>query len=247
MITTAIVEDEPLVRQKIRMLLSQHEDFQVIAECADGKTAIETITSARPNVVFLDIKLPVLNGFDVLANLDKPIPLVVVITAYDDFAVRAFEQKAIDYLLKPVTQSRFIDTLERIRARINQLNAKDSTSAVHEFLSSPLLSRIAVHDGKYTRLLETSSIEFIESDGNYVNVFIENSRYKLRHTLKALETKLDPTDFHRISRSTIVNLCKVVKFERFDYGEYTLHLENGMSIVTSKGYSSKLRLILSNR
>lgn len=247
MITTVIVEDEPLVRQKVRWLLDQHEDFQIVAECGDGKTAIDTIKSVGPDVVFLDIKLPVLNGFDVLANLGGHMPLVVVLTAYDDFAVQAFEQQAIDYLLKPIVQSRFVDTLDRLRQRLSQNEVYDASSVVSGLLSNSALSRIAVHDGKYMRLLETTQIELIESDGNYVNVFVGKVKYRLRHTLKSLATKLDPENFLRINRSALVNLTKVVKFERFEGGEYTLHMESGASIVSSRNYSSKLRMILSNQ
>ena len=247
MITTVIVEDEPLVRQKVRWLLDQHEDFQIVAECGDGKAAIDTIKSVGPDVVFLDIKLPVLNGFDVLANLGEHMPLVVVLTAYDDFAVQAFEQQAIDYLLKPIAQSRFVDTLDRLRQRLCQNEVYDASSVVSGLLSNSTLSRIAVHDGQYMRLLETTQIELIESDGNYVNVFVGNVKYRLRHTLKSLATKLDPENFLRINRSALVNLTKVVKFERFEGGEYTLHMESGASIVSSRNYSSKLRMILSNQ
>lgn len=247
MINAVIVDDEPLVRERIKTLLSRFADFQLVAECADGKVAIEEIQGLRPDVAFLDINVPLFNGFDIVANLQSPMPLIVFITAYDDFAIKAFEESAVDYLLKPIEPARFETTIERLRSRLSQASSNPVESLTDELTDASRLSRIAVRDGKFTRLLEVSDIAVFEADGNYVKVFSGTKVYRIRHALKSLESRLDSSMFLRIHRSAIANLSKVAKFEPFPNAEYILHFENGMKLTTSRGHARELRKILTNQ
>ncbi len=239
---TLIVDDEPLARERIRSLLEQEQDVQVIAECANGNEALEAIKEHSPDLVFLDVQMPGMGGFEVLRALGQAehMPLVIFVTAYDQHALKAFEVHALDYLLKPFKQARFKQTVQRARQVLadaqaaaltrNLLAAFGQGKAEREFLA-----RIPVKDGERTVLVRTKLIEYIESAGNYVVLHVGKENHILRETLTALEQTLDPKQFLRISRSTLVNLDQIKELQPLFKGEHAVVLQNGKQLTMTRG------------
>ncbi len=241
-----IIDDESLARDRLRQLLRAHPEIEIAGECADGRAAVELIRQANPDVVFLDVQMPELDGFGVLEAIgDKPMPLIVFVTAHDKFALRAFEVHAVDYLLKPFDRERFEAAL---RHALEQL--KNRADAAHSERQAALLAdlkarakapeRVAVKSGGNIVWVALDEIDWIESADNYVELHVGPKSHLLRETLNALENRLPPEKFVRISRSAMVNPQRIKELHRMLYGGYEVLLQNGSRLTLSRRYRDKL-------
>lgn len=240
-IRTVIVDDEPLARERIRSLLAEEPDVEVAAECGTGMQALAVIKKESPDLVFLDIQMPGMNGFEVLQALGKgKMPLIIFVTAYDQHALKAFEVHALDYLLKPFKQARFRETVAHAREMLAGRTAADQTSKLLSLLGQTQpaperLARIAVKTGERVVFVKTDQIDYIESAGNYVVVHAGKENHVVRETLAALEEKLDPKQFLRISRSTLVNMNQIKELQPLFRGEHAVLLQNGKQLTMTRG------------
>jgi two-component system LytT family response regulator len=232
-----IVDDEPLARERVRTFLAEEADIEIVAECGDGADAVNQIEKLRPDVLFLDVQMPRLNGFEVLAALDADaMPAVVFTTAHDDHAIRAFEVSAVDYLLKPFKQPRFCKALERARAQVR--SATGGSKAVPQL--SKLLSqwregagdgpRVLVKSPDRILFLKPAEIDHIEACGNYVVLHVGKDKHIVRETMTAMETRLEPSGFMRINRSVILNLSRIKELQPVAAGEYVVILRSGVRL-----------------
>jgi len=245
-IRVLIVDDEALARERLRKLLEKEAEIELIGECSNGLEAVQTITEERPDLVFLDVQMPELDGFGILSRLPpENRPAVVFVTAHDKFALRAFEIHALDYLLKPFDRERFEVTLRRAVAQI-----KGRTGALNQQLAAFLADlkpeakpseRLAVKAGGRVLLLKLEEIDWIEAADNYVEVHVGNESYLLRETLTHLEARLPASLFLRISRSTIVNVERIKELQPMFHGEYVVVLRSGAKLTLSRGYRDKLQ------
>jgi two-component system LytT family response regulator len=240
-IQTLIVDDEPLARERIRTLLAEEPDVQILAECGNGEDALAAIRRDSPDLVFLDVQMPGLGGFEVLSALPKDrMPLVIFVTAFDQHALKAFEVHALDYLLKPFKQARFKATLQRAREALANQQAGQASKNLLALLNDPRsvrehLGRIPVRTGERVVFVKTAQIEYIESAGNYVVLHSGKENHVVRETLTALEEKLDPRQFIRISRSTLVNLEQIKELQPLFKGEHAVLLHNGKQLTMTRG------------
>ncbi len=247
-IRVVIVDDEPLARERLRDWLGAEPELEVIGECGDGRAAVELIRREKPDLVFLDVQMPELDGFGVLQELaGGPLPTVVFVTAFDQFAVKAFEVHAADYLLKPYDRDRFRTALGRALERARQRQA----GGVQEQLAALLadlrpgerekpLDRLAIKGEGRVTLVKTDDIDWIEASDNYVIIHVGNDRHMLRETMTALEGRLAPRKFIRISRSVIVNADRIKELQPMFHGEYVVVLRNGAKLTLSRNYRDKL-------
>jgi two-component system LytT family response regulator len=249
-IRTLIVDDEPLARERLRSLLAAEPDIEVLGECADGREAVAAIDRDAPDLVFLDIQMPELDGFEVLAAIEpaKP-PVVVFVTAYSQHALRAFEVHALDYLLKPFDRERFQTTLARVRAQCQRSQGGELTQKLSALLAdlrpeTKPADRLVVKAAGRVLFLKTPDIDWIEAADNYVNLHVGKESHLLRETMASIETRLDPTQFLRISRSTIVNVERIKELQPMFHGDYSVILRNGARLSLSRGYRDKLQQLL---
>jgi two-component system LytT family response regulator len=226
-----VVDDEPLARARLRRLLAQHPEVDVLADCGSGEESIATLQALRPDVAFLDIRMPDMDGFDVLDALgpQRP-PQVVFVTAYSEHAVRAFEARALDYLLKPVSAERLNQALERLRP---------AGAAVETFPE-----RIPVPVGGRIHLVETAQIDHVDAHANYVELHMGARSLVLRETMTRLESRLDPRHFLRVHRSRLVRLDGIVEAQAHASGRFLLRLKCGARIVTGRSYAARVRSAL---
>jgi two-component system LytT family response regulator len=252
-ITAVVVDDEPLAREALKELLSACPDVRVIAECADGVEAIDTVRSLRPDCLFLDIQMPEIDGFDVLEQLGERVPAAVVfVTAYDEFALRAFEVHALDYLLKPVEPAR----LERAVGRVRQALEAAAPFAVDPRIAG-LLSSIAASSGYQERFLvrtgsrlvvvRAADIEWIEAQRDYMRLHCREKRHMVRGTLQEVVLRLDPSRFQRAHRSAIVNLECLVEVHPLESGDHALILRSGARVPLSRTYRDAFMEALRSR
>jgi two-component system, LytTR family, response regulator len=245
-IRAVIVDDEPLARERIRALVSAHADVEVAGECGDGLAAVAALDDLRPDAVFLDVQMPGLDGFDVLAAAEH-LPAVVFVTAYDEHALRAFDAHAVDYLLKPIDERRFDIALARLRERLGAgRHPPDEVRALAADLARyrGWSTRLAVRAGGRIELVPVADIHWIEAAGNYVCLHLGKAEHILRETLKSLEARLDPGSFARIHRSAIVNLDRIAHLEPIEHGEYLVTLRDGTSLYATRSFSRRLRDLL---
>jgi two-component system, LytTR family, response regulator len=252
-IRTFIVDDEPLARERLRSLLEAEPEIEVVAECSDGAEALALANKERPDLIFLDVQMPELDGFGVIAGLEiEPLPAVIFVTAYDRFALKAFEVHALDYLLKPFDRERFQKALERARQLVQQRQTGDLSRRLSSLLtdlkaekSEPkFLDRLAVKTEGRVLFFKIDDIDWIEAADNYVSVHIGNEEHLHRETMAALEGKLPPTRFLRISRSTIVNIERIKEMQPMFHGDYVVILKNGARLNLSRNYRDKLNHLL---
>jgi two-component system, LytTR family, response regulator len=248
--TSLIVDDEPFARAGLRKLLERQPDAITILEARNGHEAISLIQQERPDVVFLDVQMPGMNGFDVVKHVGAAaMPEVVFVTAHDQFAIQAFEINALDYLLKPVSEERFAEALERTRSRRQQpVNDDERIVSLLQTLAAPrkTLTRIAVRAAGKTRFVDLGDVLWIQAAENYVQLHTATTRHLVHTTLQSLLGRLDPDVFVRIHRSAAVNVLHVVQIETGDQGDYVLTLDNGFSIHSSRTYSEIIRNWVSN-
>jgi two-component system LytT family response regulator len=242
-----IADDEPLGRQRLRALLEGEADLEVVGECTDGPSAVAALRQLRPDLLFLDVRMPELDGFGVLEAMgDERPPGVIFVTAYDKYALRAFEVHALDYLLKPFDRERFQKTLERARAQLALAQAPE----VHEHLRALLedarpgkkyLDRVVIKSTTRVFFLRTEEIDWIEAAGNYLKLHVGPEAHLLRETMNSLEARLDPEKFLRIHRSTIVNIERIQELQPWFHGDYVVLLRDGTKLTLSRGYRQKLQ------
>ena len=224
-----IVDDEPLGRERLEMLLADEPDIEIVGQCGDGPSAVSAVRKLKPDLLFLDIQMPGMDGFEVLRALGaKKLPAVVFVTAYDDYAVRAFEARALDYLLKPASRERLRKTLERVRAQAGAATASGD-AAVRDLLAAQP-RRIAVRAGKRTLYVPLDEIDWIEGAGNYVILHAGTENHIIRETLGAGEEFLPETQFQRVSRSAIVNLRRIREIQTVAPGDHVAILHTGQRV-----------------
>ncbi len=252
-IRVLIVDDEPLARERTLGLLQSQTEFECIGECADGKSAVETVRRDKPDLVLLDVQMPELVGFGVLAQLEgERLPAVIFVTAYDRFALKAFEVHAVDYLLKPFDKARFVTALNRAAAHLKRQEAGDLSQRLSALLADVApatarpkhLERIAVKSSGRVTFVKVGDIDWIESSDNYVNLHTGTENHLHRETLSALESQLPTEKFMRISRSTIVNLDRIKELQPMFHGEYAVILRNGAKLTLSRSYRDRLDQLL---
>ena len=247
---TLIVDDEPLARERLRKLLEAEADVEIIGECGDGREAAAAILRDQPDLVFLDIQMPELDGFGVVETIRTArTPEIVFVTAFNQHALRAFEVHALDYLLKPFDRERFRLALERARTRLAQARSGELsqrlTALLAEMRPEPKpADRLAVKTGGRVLFVKTTDIEWIEAADNYVTLHLGPESHMLRETMTALEARLAPAQFMRISRSTIVNVERIKELQPMFHGDYVVILRNGTRLSLSRGYRDKLQALL---
>lgn len=246
-IRVLIVDDEPLARERIRGLLAAEPDVEVVGECATGIEAIDAIEERRPDLVFLDVQMPQVDGFAVIEAIGAPrMPMTIFVTAYDQFAIRAFDAQALDYLLKPYTEERFRTSLERARTALGADTTQKAVRNEIAALVSTLAGRqerpqrVIVRNGAMIGFVEVEAIDRIQSEGNYLRLHTGKTSHLVRETLAGLEMRLDPRQFVRIHRSTIVNIRAVKQLESLFQGEYAVVLHDGTKLTSSKTYRRRL-------
>ena len=210
-----LVDDEDLARHALRELLKSHPEIAVVAECANGFEALKAAAEHQPDLIFLDVQMPKLTGFDVLELID-PQPAVIFVTAYDEFAMKAFEVHAVDYLLKPVGRERFEAALERAKSRIGEkLPVPTELAATARSPQQPFLERLVVKDGTRVTLIPVAKLDFVEAQDDYVALATHGAKHLKQQTIASVEAGLDPARFVRIHRSYIVNFERVVRIEPY--------------------------------
>lgn len=257
-----IVDDESLARKGLNMRLAEIEGVEIIGECSNGREALNSVAELEPDLVFLDIQMPGMSGFDVIAKMQQDdMPLVIFVTAYDEYAIEAFDVHAVDYLLKPIDSDRLQEAVNRAQVHkladgavtdkqrllelIISITGKSET-AIAQLLrdhtgvkSYP--DKIAIKDGGETTLVQSQDIDWVDAAGDYMCVHANNETHVMRITMKELEAQLDPANFQRVHRSTIVNLDRVTKVCSHMNGEFHLILNNGASIKMSRSYKDKVK------
>ena len=241
-----IVDDEALARERLRTLLAAHADVRVVGECEGGDEAVEAIAARAPDLVFLDVQMPGCGGFDVVATVGlERMPAVVFATAYDEFALRAFDADAVDYLLKPIGEERLREALHRVRTRLGAGAAQlpPSFMAALEQLgaASAYRDRFAVRVGDRFTVVRTADITWIEAADNYVRLHAAGGAHLLRSPLREVEGMLDPRRFLRIHRSIIVNVDRVRALTSWGLGEYLFELSDGTKVSSSRRYRGPIR------
>jgi two-component system LytT family response regulator len=272
-IRAIVVDDEELARRGIELRLQAYPEVQIVRHCANGREALEAVMEEAPDLMFLDIQMPGLSGLDVLARLPhESLPIIIFVTAFDRYALDAFEAQALDYLLKPINDVRFAQALDRVRAQWQQRNALAQREQLMRLLASTQGSGtfdeqtlrehlqadaprsqhaypqiLPIRDEAGTVRLDVTTIDWIDAAGDYMCVHADGRTYVLRETMKSLESILDPKVFQRVHRSTIVNVQRVRRLRPHTNGEYFLTLEDGQEIKLSRSYRDRVDQLLQRR
>jgi two-component system LytT family response regulator len=247
-IRTIVVDDEPLGRERIVSLLEAEPDVHVAAECGDGRAAIAAIRREAPHLVFLDVQMPEQDGFSVMEAVGgERLPLVVFVTAHDSYALRAFEVRALDYLLKPFDQERFRQSLQRVRTELAHMETDALARRVLELASTyrgerhVQGDRLVVKSAGRVSFLKTREIDWIEAAGNYLKLHVGAEAHLIRQTMAVIEEQLDPAVFVRIHRSQMVNIDRIKEMHPLFNGEYEVVLRTGARLTLSRGYRERLQ------
>lgn len=255
-IRALIVDDEPIARRGIRQLLRTEPDIEIVGECADGQGAVAAIEERKPDLVFLDVQMPLMGGFEVVEAVGaENLPAVVFVTAYDEHAIRAFEVHALDYLLKPVDPERFHKTMARARAHAGASKAKQLDHQLSALLrsldelkttgaQSTLAERVVIREQGRISFLGADEIDWLCAQGNYVQLHAGRETHLLRETVDGMERKLDPRKFVRLRRSTIVRAEQVKELHPLFNGEYAVILKDGTRLQSSRRYRKNLDMLL---
>lgn len=268
---TIIVDDEPLARKLLSSFLTEMDEIEIIAECNNGREAIEVAQELLPDLLFLDIQMPGTSGFDVVKALQSDtMPMVIFSTAYQRYALDAFDLHAVDYLLKPVDEERLERAILRACARfhkeqglgqektallgaIDEISKKlavgSSSASTGNSVDAPVAGehKIAIKDNESTILVDSDDIDWIDAAGDYMCLHVKGVTHVMRSTLKALMSKLDPDNFKRIHRSTVVNLARIERVTSQDKGEYTLDLDCGERLKVSRNYRDAIKVFLAQK
>ena len=250
--TTLLVDDEPLAREGLRVLLARDPDVSAIHEARNGGEAVETIRRVRPDLVFLDVQMPEMDGFAVLQNVGaEQMPAVVFVTAHDKYAIQAFEMNAIDYLLKPVTEERFAKALARAKSSLKARPVEQANLqllSLLETIAAPRrsLKRLAVRTAGKTVLVGIEDIDWVEAAENYVQLHVGRAEHLLHVTMNTLEKQLDPELFLRIHRGVIVNVRRIKEMQPVTHGEYVITLSNGVRVQSGRMYNERIKALAAN-
>ncbi|HEV7683548.1 MAG TPA: LytTR family transcriptional regulator DNA-binding domain-containing protein [Pyrinomonadaceae bacterium] len=256
-ISTLIVDDEPLARRNIRLLLKDDAEIEIVAEAASGREALALIKKHSPDLVFLDIQMPELDGFGVLESIEaERLPGIVFVTAFDQYALKAFEFHALDYLLKPFDDARFEKALRQAKLQVGQRELKDLSqrlvallagregSATAVSLQPQYLSRLLIKSSGRVFFLKTDEIDYVQAEDYYVKLHVGRKGHLLRETMNEMEAKLDPAKFLRIHRSTIVNIERIRELQQHFNGEYIVVLHDGTEHKLSRSRREQLQTLL---
>ncbi len=243
---TLIVDDESLARDRMRQLLQKETEVEIVGECSDGRAAVITIQKKSPDLVFLDVQMPELDGFGVVEAIGAGTrPVIVFVTAHDKFALRAFEIHAVDYLLKPFDRERFQKALQRaveqVKQRDNSTLVARQAALIASLRSPQTEDRLAVKSGGHVVWVKLDEVDWIGSADNYAELHVGAKSHLLRETMAALEARLDPKKFVRISRSVIVNAPRIQELKRLFYGGCELILQDGTRLTLSRRYRDKMK------
>ena len=249
-----IVDDMILARKRLRRVLRQDAEIEIIGECADGHEAVEAVARMKPDLMFLDVQMPEMDGFQAMAEIGaENAPVVIFVTAFDHFALRAFEVHALDYLLKPFDAERLKKTVERAKEQIKKRGANDGVQAADERLLALLkdvktepkyLRRLTVKSRGRTIFLTVDDIDYIEAEGNYLSLQVGKESHLIRSAMHQFEQKLDPEKFARIHRSTIINLDRVKEMHPMFNGDQLVIMKNGKELTLSRNYRDRLKDLL---
>jgi two-component system, LytTR family, response regulator len=246
-IRTLIVDDEPLAREWVRNGLQNEPDLEVIGECGDGFEAVKTIAAEKPDLVLLDVQMPGLDGFGVLASIDSgDMPAVIFITAFDRYALKAFEAHAVDYLMKPFSGERLHEAVERARATIDKSASKNLKAALHALLHDIQRERaypewLLIKKDDRSVFLRIEDVDWIESSRNNVRLHVGKEVFVYHETTNGIEARLDPRHFFRIHRSTIVNIERIREMHPWFNGDYAVTLKDGTRLTLSSTYRERLK------
>ena len=252
MIRTLIVDDEPLARDRVKRLLRDEEDIEVVGECGNGKDAIEFIKSKNPDLVFLDIQMPEKSGLDVVKSLGgKRFPTIVFVTAYDKYALQAFDVHALDYLLKPFNRERIKRAVARAREQVEHRRMGNLDERLNSLIADlrsekKYLERLVVKSVGRVFFLKTEEIDWIEAAGNYVKLHVGRDSHMIRETMNGIEAKLDPDKFLRIHRSTVVNIDRIKELHPMFSGDYAVILRDGTELALSRNYRDRFIELFEN-
>jgi two-component system LytT family response regulator len=244
-ISVLIVDDEQPARTRLKRLLASHGDITIAGECADGASAVEAIEAGTPDLVLLDIQMPELDGFDVLQALDVPrLPEIIFVSAFDHYALRAFQVHALDYVVKPVEADRLSDALDHARRRLRERIATSDprlTGLLNELTSTrPYLTRIPVRSDNRIRVVDLTDVDWIGAADNYIELHCGTREFIVRDTISGIEQRLDPTQFVRIHRSTIVRIERIAELQPDLHGDFQVRLRSGTILALSRTYRSRL-------
>jgi two-component system, LytTR family, response regulator len=246
-IRVVIVDDEELARQILREFLSAHPEIELVAECANGFESVKAVAELKPDLVFLDIQMPKLDGFEVLELIGNE-TAVVFVTAHDNFAIRAFEVHAVDYLMKPVGVSRFEAALKRAKERLDSKAPSNPVSAAELAAAArppaQYLERIPVRDGARVFIIPVAKLDYVEAQDDYVALASDGKKHLKQQTIASIETALDPSRFLRVHRSYIVNLERVAKIEPYSKDSHVAVLTTGAQLPVSRAGYARLREFL---
>ena len=250
LIRVLIVDDEPLARKRLRELLKDDQDIAVIGECANGAETISATRELAPDLVFLDVQMPGIDGLAVSEAFDgKQGPMIIFVTAFEQYAVRAFDVEAIDYLLKPFDRARFTQALQRAKERLREKRRDDVNRQILGLLSEikdkpQYLDRLVIKNNDRVFVLKTDEIDWIEAEGNYVRVHFGKQSSLLRETLTRLATQLDPRKFPRIHRSRLVNIDRIQELQPWSRRDWRIILRSGAELRLSRNYREQLSQLL---
>jgi two-component system LytT family response regulator len=242
-----IVDDEPLARERLRTLLADEPEMNVVGEANDGRSAVNAIATLAPDLVFLDVQLPGSTGFEIIEQVGASrMPFVIFVTAYDRYALRAFDVHALDYLLKPFDRERFRQAIARVRQQLERRSSGDLEQRLIALVqdlkpAQPRVDRFVVKSGGRVFFVRNDEIDWIEAAGNYVKLHVGSDSHLFRETMNAVEARLDPDQFFRIHRSHIVNIERIRELQPWFNGEYVVFLKNGTRLTLSRGYREKLQ------
>lgn len=255
-IRTLIVDDEPIARRGLRQQLRTEADVEIIGECANGREALAAIRKESPDLIFLDVQMPLLDGFGVVDAIGvENFPTVVFVTAYDEHAIRAFEVNALDYVLKPIDQERFQKTLGRVRKQVKSSKSREVEARLaallhdlgyfksqNERMAHP--ERLVVKEAGRVFFLSVDDVNWINAQGNYVELHTKDGTHLLRETMNGMESKLDPHEFLRLRRSTIVRIDRIKELHPLFNGEYAVTLRDNTRLTSSRRYRQNLDALL---
>ncbi len=238
-----LIDDEPLARLLLRSLLEPYQQVEVVAECGDGFEGFKAIQELHPDLIFLDIQMPRLNGFEMLELLDNP-PSVIFTTAFDEYALKAFESHAIDYLLKPIIKSRFDKAMQKWLQQAATKEQPQVTALLENNVYEGYQHRIVVKDNSLIRIIPAQDIYYIEANDDYIKIFTKDGSYLKKSTLSHIEATLDPQQFVRVHRSYLVPVTQLMRIEPYEKESHVALLHCGAKVTVSKSGMAKLKTLL---
>ncbi len=246
-IKVLLVDDEPLARNTMRIYLEDTPDFTIIGEAGNGKAALQSINELKPDLVLLDIEMPELSGMDMIKYLSEPIPKIVFITAYQDYAIQAFDEDAIDYILKPFSKERFKKMLTKVKKKFNSnsvLTLEEIEKTILKLHNSRYLKKISIKSRGKILFIPIEDILWVESEGSITKLHLESKTVVSGYSMKELEGLLNPNLHIRIHKSNMVNIDAIESIESFFHGEYIITMKDGTDLKLSRGYKDRLEKIM---